>query len=204
MTIDRHDKLSVLETNSISRNRRRETESYLENVESKAFSSINSSVDWPEITASLFCLLCASMFQQTVPAAIVADLWRQATRLKKLKRFDTTTCYNRLPKTLAHAVSLDVLSNAKRSGDSGQLGNFAGMLLAPLQPASSFHVLLWNFYRARPPVRSISAAKTLATEDAIDIGKSYVKIYKHQIRISFDLINEVDSKTLFLTLFTLR
>lgn len=91
--VDVNDKLQALEAHRITRVCRWQLESLLNAAEAKALFSINSCIYWLCIALSLFCSLFSSMLQQFSPTGIIAALYRQATILKELKRFETLSCY---------------------------------------------------------------------------------------------------------------
>lgn len=183
LTIDGNNKLDALETHPITRMHRRKLEYFLDDADAKAFSFINSSVGWLGITASLFCSVFSSILQQCARKANVAGLCLQVTRLKKLKKIKTLMYYNRPNDNSTHAASIGVFCNARKCAESGQLCHIGGLLLGPLPANSTFHFFSWRSHKARLPVKSIGSAKSLASGEAIDIGKTFVKTYKRFLNI---------------------
>lgn len=69
---------------------------------------------------------------------------------------------------------------------------------------SVYHVISWNWHKARRRVKSIGAAETLAAGDAVDIGKILEKAYATILQGQVDLVIVVDTKDIYTTLSTQR
>lgn len=197
VSIDGVGKLYGIGTPSITRVRRRDVAASLSPAENELFASIKSSLGWLGITASLFCALFSSMFQQSAPNATLATLCNQSAHLCGLQQIGTYKLYCRPDESLDHSVSIIVFCDAGRSGDNGQICHIAGLLIDDLALRSIFHVISWSSHKAHRPVRSLGAAETIAAGEGIDIGKTLAQVYQKLLHMEIDLVCAVDSKDLF-------
>lgn len=200
ITIDSDDKLNGITTAPITHVRRRHATDSLSPTDRKTFASINISVGWLGITASPFCAVFSSLFQQDAPTATISTVCIQAARLAKLLKLGTATRYARLDDSLYHAASIVVFCDAGRPAEAGQLCNIGGLLVDDFSCGSIFHVISWASHKAHRPERSTDAAETLAAGEGIDTGKIIVKVYKLLLQVKLDLVITVNSKDLYTTL----
>lgn len=94
-TIYGNSQLRALETNSITRDRRCETESPHDAADTKSFWSINSSISLLKITFRHSSRSFRDCFNKVHQQQTFANLCRQAARLEERNKYSTTTCYNR-------------------------------------------------------------------------------------------------------------
>lgn len=108
VSINGDDKLFFISSAPMTRTRRRQVTESLSSVEKNLFASINSSVAWLGITASLFRALFSGLFQQSALMATVAMLCNQAARLGKLQQTGRLSHHCRPDDSNEHTASLIV------------------------------------------------------------------------------------------------
>lgn len=94
ISIDGDDKLERLQPYELSRVRWENVNEKLNEIEMKAFASINASIGWLDVTASPFCAQVSSHLQQLAPNATVKELILQANLLRKLKKLEPLRLIN--------------------------------------------------------------------------------------------------------------
>lgn len=204
ITIEGDDKLSALQCYPLSRQRRKEGEKLLNDIEKSSFRSVNSSVGWLGSAASLFCSFYASHLQQKAPSTTVHDLITQINSVRLLQKFGSTIKYKRPMDRKEYNLSILVFADASRSVDHGKLGFVAGLLVRNFSIRSIYHTLSWSSRKSKRPVKSIGAAEILAAGQAIDEGKVLASAYHILLGVQVDLVIALDSKDLFETLSTCR
>ena len=152
-------------------------------IELKAFASINASIGWLGVTASPFCAQVSSYLQQLAPNATVKELILQANMLRKLKKIGTVASYKRPGAVDEQNISVVVFSDAGRTSDHGQLCYIAGVLFGGLKEGSIFHTVSWSSRKSKRPVKSVGAAEILAAGESIDEGKIIAQTYLSLIHI---------------------
>ena len=120
-TIHSDDKLNAIECFPLSRIRRRQADSVLNNVEKSSYMSVNSSLGWLGIAAYPLCSFYASHLQQKMPSVTVNAVKSQTDYLRLLKSHGTLIRYPSPPKNVQTTVSILVFSDAGRTVDHGQL-----------------------------------------------------------------------------------
>ena len=203
-TVDGDDKLHALETHALTRNRRRQPDDPLNELEKSSFMSVNSSLCWLGMASSPLCSFYDSYLHQKLPSCSVSSIALEARCLTILKRFGSTICYPRPPIGSQLPISVCVFADAGRQSDYGQLSTIAGVLLGSLQQESTFYTLSWSSRKSRRPVRSIGSAETLAVGEAIDEGKLLKEAISLLLQIDVQLIIVTDSKDLYNSLSTQR
>jgi len=171
VTVHGDCKLNALEAFPIDRNRRKQIDTPLNDIELQAFRSVNSSIGWLGIAASPFCSLYASYLQRKAPMPLVRDLVCQINSIWTLKKLGTTIRFKRPPGQDEYKISVLIFSDASRPCDYGQLGYVAGLLIGEFGSGSVFHTLSWTSHKSKRPVKSIGADEILAAGEAIDEGK---------------------------------
>lgn len=197
LSIDGDDKLCSIATAPMTHVRQRDTTDPLSLAQLKIFASINSASGWLGITASPFCGLISSMFQQSALTATVATLGNQSARLVKLQKLGTLSYYLRPDDNLSHYPAIFFFCDAGRSTDSGQLFHICRLLIDDLVRGSKFHVISWSSHKAQRPVRSTGAAETLAASEGIEVVKIIASVYGLWLCMDIDLTIFVDSKDLY-------
>lgn len=172
ISIDGDDKLKRLQPYEISRVRRKNMNEKLNQIEAKAFASINASIGWLGVTASPFCAQVSSHLQQHAPNATIKEMIQQINLLRKLKKVCTVATYKCPKPNASKKLSVLVFSDAGRTSDHGQLCFIAGLLVGELTEGSIFHSVSWSSRKSKRPVKSVGAAEILAAGEAIDEGKS--------------------------------
>ena len=203
-TIDGDEKMDALDAVPITRSRRREVDEKLNDIERRAFMSINASINWLGITTSPICAFYSSFLQQRTPINNVGNLLLQSAVLRKLQKIGTQSCYPTPPKNTSVNVSVVVFADAGKSDDHGQLSYLGGILLGPLRKGSPFYPLSWSSHKSKRPVRSIGAAEILAVGEAVDEGKTLKSAVSTILGINVKLLVATDSKDLFNSLSTQR
>lgn len=92
---DGDTQLSVSECFPLTCMRRRQIDSDINEIEVKAFMTINAFIGWFGIIASPLCAFYSSYLQQKIPTAKVSVLVSQYIALKTLKRYGTFTAFTR-------------------------------------------------------------------------------------------------------------
>jgi len=106
VTVHGDCKLNALEAFPIDRNRRKQIDTPLNDIELQAFRSVNSSIGWLGISASPFCSLYASYLQQKAPMPLVRDLVCQINSIRTLKKLGTTIRFKRPPGQDEYKISV--------------------------------------------------------------------------------------------------
>ena len=197
-------KIASCEAYPISRQRRKQIEEPLTQLEKSSYFSLNSSLGWIGVAASPFCAHAASYLQQKGANPSVEDLITQINMLRHLKKMSTSVSFKRPVEKGNYGVSLVVFADASRQTDHGQLGCISGLLFGDLDEGSTFHVISWSSRKSRRPVKSIGAAEILAVGEGIDEGKMLRGAFSKLLGIEIDLLVVLDSKDLFDTLSTCR
>lgn len=156
MTVDGDDRLNDIETAALTRVGRRGSHEGLASSEQKSFASINSSDVWLGVSKSLLCSFFGNLFRQSAPTANVSTICSQSARLNHLKRFETSTQYNRPTGSLSHYLSVIVFYDAGRSVDTAQICHIGGLLIYDFALGSIFRVISW------PSLKHVDLSSPLA------------------------------------------
>ena len=191
------EKLNALTEFYLSRPRRKEHKSYLNDIERSFFASTNSSLGWIGTAASPLCSFYASYLQQKAPDTTISDLVEQLNIVRKLKRLGTAISYPRPTDKRDYELSILVFADASKPREHGQIGVLAGLLVGELESGSIFHSLSWISHKSKRPVKSVPAAEILAAGEAIDEAKSIAHAYRQLLGVKIGVQLCVDSKDLF-------
>ena len=201
---DADDKLDSVTEYPFSRQRRKQFEQPLNQIEKSVFASTNSSLGWIGTAASPFCSFYASYMQQKAPELKVSHLIEQVNIVRQLKKLGTTIAYPRPSDNSRYELSVLVFADASRIDDCGQLGVVTGLLIGEMKNNSIYHAISWMSHKAKRPVKSVPAAEIFAAAEGIDEGKTIAKAYSELLDMEIKLRIAVDSKDLFTSLSTQR
>lgn len=197
VTIHADDKLQSLEPYPISRTRRRQIDDQMNDIEKKAFMSINASIGWLGITTSPLCSFYASHLQQKIREKRVSALLSQFSALRTLKKNGTVTKYPQPSFNGDSKLTLVAFADASHTKDSSQLFYIVGLVVGPVQKGSEFFVLSWSSHRSYRPAKSTPAAEILAASEAVDELVLIKRILTSIWAIEINSMMIVDSKDLY-------
>lgn len=204
ITTDAEDKLNDLTEYCLSRTRRKQFGSSLNQIEKNHFASINSSLGWIGTAASPFCSFYASFLQQKTPDTNVSHLVDQINIVKKLQKLGTNICYPRPNDKKKYNLTVLAFADASKPNEYGQIGVIVGLLVGEFAQNSIYHPVSWLSHKSKRPTKSVPAAEILATTEAIDEVKMICNAYREILRIKIETQICVDSKDLFTSLSTQR
>ncbi|CAN8065041.1 unnamed protein product [Agarophyton chilense] len=204
ITMYGEEKLQALEACALTRMRRQQNDSPLNELEYSELRSLNGSLGWIGVAASPFFSLVSSVLQQKIPRPTVPDLLTQTNLLRSLKILGSTIQFKRATDSKRYHLSLLVFADASRPSESGKLGFIAGLMIGEHQSGSFFHTLNWSSTKSKRPVHSVGAAETLAANMGIDEGKFLTKAYSCVLKLEVDLVVGLDYKDLYDSLSTCR
>ncbi len=204
VTTDADDKMEAVSEYPLTRQRRKEPEMKLNDMERSEFASVNSSLGWIGTAASPLCSFYSSYLQQKAPHTTVSNLTEQISIVRKLKKYGTSISYPRPTDKTKYKLSILVFSDASRVDENGQIGLLAGLLVGEMEKQSICHALSWISHKSKRPVKSVPAAEILAATEGIDEGKMIAQAYSELMAMEIKMQLCVDSKDLFTSLSTQR
>lgn len=119
ITTNADDKLYALFEYTLSRERRRNSEKDVNQLERNSFMLLNSSLSWIGTAASPLCSFYSSYLQQKCPNIKVKHISEQSSILRKLKRIGTSIKYVRPTLNLEHKLKVLAFADAPRSDKNG-------------------------------------------------------------------------------------
>lgn len=105
-TIHGDEKLNSIRTFPLSRIRRRQSDSKLNDIEKASYISVDSSSGWLGIDASPPFSFYGSYLQQKVPSLNVRSVMTEDRYLRILKSHGTSICYPTPPASVNHTTSI--------------------------------------------------------------------------------------------------
>lgn len=124
--------------------RRKQHDQNMNELEKKAFMSINSSLGWIGTAASPLCSFYSSYLQQKAPELRFKNLIEQYNILRKLKRNRTTITYKRTDLNKELSISVLSFSDASKIDENGQIGILTGLLIGT--HLKTLHSTLFRVY----------------------------------------------------------
>ena len=180
----------------IDRYRRKKVDEALNEIETRAFRSVNSSIGWIGSNVSLFCAFYSNWLQQKTPSSRIEELISQINTMKLLKKLGTITHYKN-PEKGDYKLSVLVFADGSRKGDHGQLCLLSELLFGSIFSGSVFHIISWSSRKSRRPLKSVASAETLGAVEAIDEIKVTFKAYNELLIINIGLWTAVHSEDFF-------
>lgn len=202
--VNAEDKLLNVNEYKLSPRRKKQYDSYVNEIEKKIFMSTNSTLGWIGSAISPICSYYASYMQQKAPRIKVSHLVEQNNIIRKLKRYGKTVSYQRPPLNTKVELSVLAFSDASKVDENGQLGIICGLLVGDMSEGSVFHPITWLSHKSRRPIKSVPAAEILAASEAIDEAKAIAGVYSELFNMNIKVRLCVDSKDLFTSLSTQR
>lgn len=197
VSIHADDKLVSIEPYPISRTRRSQIDENMNDIERKAFMSINASIGWLGITVSPLCSFVSSYLQQKMGHCRISALSSQFSALKTLKKHGTQTKYIGDMPMGRTQCTLVAFADASHSKDSSQLCYLIGLFISPVEKGTPFHLLSWSSHWSRRPAKSAPAAEILAASEAVDELVVLKKVLYGIFGYDIATMVIVDSKDLF-------
>lgn len=171
----------------------------LNEIDLKAFQSLNSSLGWLGVAASPFCAHAASVLQQKWFKVAIKDIITQVNILRPIKNMGSTC--RLLSVQSVKVISELVFSDASRKLDHGQLGYIGGILFWELHQNSTVHSLT-SSRKSKRPVKSVAAVEIIIAGEAVHEGNLLRKVYERLLRRDVDLILVVAAKDFYDSLST--
>lgn len=164
-------KLGALTEYALSRQRRKEPDEPLNELERSIFASTNSIPGCIGTAASPHCAFYASHLHPRAPHTHKCDLIEQRNIVRKLQKFGTAIGYPRPIDDASSELSGLTFAHASKSETYDELGVLAGLIAGDLAKNSIFNCLSRISLRSKKPVISVRAAEILASFEAIDESK---------------------------------
>lgn len=204
VNINADDKLASIFEYKLSRQSRKQMDSKTNELETKSFMSINSTLGWIGSSCSPLCSFYSSYLQQKLPDLKVRHSVEQNNIVKKLQKQGSSIHYSRPPLNTELELSVAVFADASKSDENGQLGIITGLLIGDMKEGSVFHNTSWLSHKSKRPVKSVPAAEIFAAAEGIYEGKMIAGVYSEIFKMKISLRLFVDSKDLFTSLSTQR
>lgn len=148
------NKLEQLETFPIDLDKRKQVEMKLNDIETKSFESISSSMKWIRMgySASLFCSLYSSYLQQRAQSPTVQCLVMQINCIRFLAKLGSSITFTRPGDKNGYQPSFIMFSDACRSKDNGKLVYATRLLICDFKKGSVYQSLSWTSSKSKRPV----------------------------------------------------
>ncbi len=138
------EKLSEIKPATIGSVRRKDQESALTRMESKAFRSTTGMLCFVGMLISPLASFMSIHLQKTSHSAAVKDLSHQNRAVKNVKEFGAQISFPH-PKSKEDLVlRVASFTDAARPNDRGQIGVFSGLCIGPLNGYAIFHTVSWT------------------------------------------------------------
>lgn len=197
VSINADDKLFSVTEQKLTKDSRCQANDTLNVAERSAYASINSSLGWLGIAASLLCATYALLLQKCAPRPTLLELIELAKSLKKLKRICIRISYPRYTDSNHHRLLVLVFVDASRSNASGQIGFRTGLLIDEIKKDSIFHAISQLSHKSKKSTRTVPAAETPVASEAVDHRKEIAEKYTELLNVDVRLQIVVDSKDLY-------
>lgn len=138
ISIHADDKLNQLEPYPISRSRRRELSEKMNDIEKKAFMSINESIGWLLSNVSILCSFYSSHLQQKNSKYHVSALISQFSALRTLKKYGTLSTFSSVKSSTTEDFSIVAFADASHTSESSQLCYIFCLVIGELRNEVAF------------------------------------------------------------------